>query len=439
MGILSAFRTALAGAFAAALLPAVPAAAVDIQELESPGGVSFWLVEEPSIPIVAVEMSFKGGAVMDPEDRPGLAQMVASLMDEGAGERDTVAFSNAADALAARFSFSAGREAMEVSARMLAENAPASAALLSEALSAPRFDADPMARVRGQMLSRIAETETDPQERATLAWYARAFPGHPYGRPVIGTAESVAAITREELVAAHQRLYTKSNATVAIVGAVSAEEAAALVDTMLGALPEGEPVPEVTDAQAPPPGIEVIELDVPQSVAIFGHEGLPREDEQFFAAFVMNHILGGGGFSARLMTEVREKRGLAYGVYSYFRQLEGAKLHLGSVQTANARMAESLEVIRAEWARMRDGGVSEDELADAKKYLTGAFPLRFDSNAKIAGYLVFMQTEGLGADYLDTRNARIEAVTREEIAAVAERLLDPEALSITVVGKPVGL
>jgi zinc protease len=189
----------------------------------------------------------------------------------------------------------------------------------------------------------------------------------------------------------------------------------------------------------PPKGTEVIPLDVPQSVAIFGHEGIPRDDPDFFPAFVMNYVLGGGGFSSRLMEEVREKRGLAYSVYSYLRVLDGAELVMGSVQTANERMAESLEVIRAEWARMAEGGVTDEELADAKTYLTGAFPLRFDSNAKIAGYLVFMQEEGLGADYIDTRNDRIRAVTREDIARVAGRLLDADALSVVVVGQPVGL
>jgi len=436
---MSMMRIAGAALVALGLAAPVPAAAVDIQELTSPEGTPFWLVEEPSIPIVAFEMSIKGGARLDPEDRAGLATLVSGLMEEGAGEMDPVAFSNAADALSARYGFSAGRDSVAVSARMLAENAAESAALLATALSQPRFDAAPIERVRGQMLASIAEAETDPADRAAREWYARAFPDHPYGRPTGGTDASVRAITRGEIVAAHSRLYTRANATIAIVGAIGADEAGTMVDTVLAGLPEGEPVPALPAPPAPPPGTEVIALDVPQSSAVLGHAGLPRDDEDFFAAYVMNYVLGGGGFSSRLMTEVREKRGLAYGVYSYPQLLDGAALHLAGVQTANERMAESLEVIKAEWRRMAEEGVTEQELEEAKTYLTGAFPLRFDSNAKIANYLVFLQEEELGTSYLDTRNPSIEAVTREDIARAARRLLDPEALSIVVVGQPAGL
>ena len=429
----------LAAAGLAALTLAAPARALDVQPVTSPGGVEFWLVEEPAIPIVAVEISFDGGARLDPPERPGLAKMVASLMDKGAGEREAVAFARERDRLSARFGFDAGRDSLTVSARMLAENVEASAGLLATALVAPRFDADPLARVRGQTLSSIAESETDPTSVARRQWYARAFPDHPYGTPVIGTAEAVEAVTRDELTAAHERLVTRSSATIGIVGAIGPEAAGRLVDNLMADLPEGAPRETPRTSGTPPPGTEVIQLDVPQSAALFGHAGLPREDEDFIPAYVMNHILGGGGFTSRLMEEVREKRGLAYGIYSYLQDLEAAALHLGGVQTANARMAESLSVIRDQWRRMREEGVSAQDLDRAKRYLTGAFALRFDSNAKIASYLVFVQREGLGLDYFDRRNDLIRAVTVEDVNRVAKRLLKPDALSIVVVGQPAGL
>ncbi len=307
------------------------------------------------------------------------------------------------------------------------------------ALGRPRFDPEAIERVRGQMLAAIAEAETDPGKLAGRRWFARTFPDHPYGRPVDATAESVRGLTRADLPAAHRQLLTRVNARIAVVGAIDAAAAGRLVDRVLADLPRGEPVPVERREVVPPPGIEVVELDVPQSVAIFGQRGLWRDDPDFFAAFVMNHILGGGGFESRLMQEVRVKRGLAYGVYSYLSIRDEAALLLGSVQSANARIAESLEVVRAEWARIAREGVSEEELEAAKKYLTGAFPLRFDSNAKIAGYLVFMQSAGLDPGYLERRNALIEAVTREDVARVARRLLEPDALSIVVVGRPEGL
>jgi len=426
-------------AVAVLLTLALPARALEVRDLTSPGGVGFWLVEEPAIPIVAIDIAFDGGARLDPADRPGLANMVAGLMDEGAGEMDAVAFAGARDRLSARFGFGAGRDSFTVSARMLAENVEDSAALLATALAEPRFDPAPMERVRGRILSSLAEAETDPATRASRLWYARAFPDHPYGTPVDGTAEAVRAIARDDLVAAHARLLTRAGATIGIVGAIDAATAGRMVDRLMAALPEGTVPPAPPAPKAPPQGTEVIALDVPQSAAVFGHEGIPREDPDFIPAFVMNHILGGGGFSSRLMTEVREQRGLAYGVYSYLQDLDAAALHLGGVQTANARMAESLEVIRAEWARMAREGTTAEELDKAKTYLTGAFALRFDSNAKIADYLVFVQREDLGIDYFDRRNELVRAVTVEDVNRVAQRLLRPEALSVVVVGQPAGL
>lgn len=424
----------------ALVLGALPArAAVEIQTLESPAGQPFWLVSAPEIPIVAAEISFAGGARLDPEGRSGLATMMAELLSEGAGERDAVAFAEERERLSARFGFGAERDALTASARMLVENAAESAALFATALASPRFDEEPMARIRGQRLASLAEEEEEPLSVAAKAWYARSFPDHPYGRPAGGLRQDVAEITREDLVSQHRRLVTRAAARIGIVGAVSAEEAGRLVDIMVSGLPEGEPVTAARSAATPPPGVEVIPMEVPQSAAVFGQPGIARDDPDFFAAFVMNYVLGGGGFASRLMEEVREKRGLAYSVYSYLNDLDEAALHLGAVQTANERMAESLEVIRAEWARMADEGVSAEDLEKAKRYLTGAFPLQFDSNAKIASYLVFMQAEGLPPSYLAERNAKIEAVTREDVARVAERLLRPDALSITVVGQPAGL
>ncbi len=243
----------------------------------------------------------------------------------------------------------------------------------------------------------------------------------------------------DDLRAAQQRLMTRANAHIAIVGDVGPEQAGQIVDRLVAGLPQGEPVPAEAAETVPPPGIHVIEQDVPQSVAVFGQEGIGIKDPDFFPAYVMNYILGGGGFSSRLTEEVREKRGLAYGVYSYLTELNSAKLYMGGVQTANERIAESLEVIQAEWARMAEKGVTAQELDKAKTYLTGSFPLRFDTNAKIANYLVYVMMEDLGADYINRRNDLIEAVTLQDVNRVAKRLLKPDQLSFVVVGKPVGL
>jgi zinc protease len=420
-------------------LPGPASAAVDIQEVTSPNGQVFWLVEEPAIPIVSIEIGFSGGARLDPADKTGLTNFTMALMNEGSGDLDAVAFANKADDLSARFGFSGGRDSAEVSGAFLVETLDDGIDLLALAMGSPRFDAEPVARVRGQILSGIAQSETDPDAVAGKAWAARAFPDHPYGRPSDGTKETITAMTVEDMRAAHKRLMTRATAHIGIVGAIDAAKAGEIVDKLMAVLPEGTPVTAEMRDVTPPPGIFVIDQDVPQSTAIFGHAGIARDDPDFIPAFVMNRVLGGGGFASRLMEEVREKRGLAYSVYSYLSARDEAALYLGGVSTANERVAESIDVIKTEWARMAAEGISAEDLDKAKTYLTGAFPLQFDSNAKIANYLVFVQMEDLGIDYINTRNSLIEAVTLEDIKRVAARVLQPDALSIVVVGKPVGL
>ncbi|MEM9045276.1 MAG: pitrilysin family protein [Pseudomonadota bacterium] len=317
---------------------------------------------------------------------------------------------------------------------MLVETMGPSARLLATALAVPIFDAESMERSRARMISGIAEDETDPMALARKAWYSAAYPKHPYGR--YPTSESVESLTRDDLVAALPRLVNRANATVAVVGAVTPEQAGKLVDTILGGVAEGSRVERVWSEMANDPGITVIDLPVPQSAAIFGHGSIQRTDPDFIPAFVMNYTLGGGSFNSRLTEEVREKRGLAYSVYSYMSLSGESAAYLGAVQTANESMSESIEIIQNEWKRMAGEGVSEKELEKAKKFLTGAFALRFDSNAKIANYLVFMKEENLGIDYLDRRNDLIEAVTTDDIKRAASRVLKPESLAITVVGQP---
>ncbi len=422
------------------LLLAAPAfAAAPIQRVVSPGGVEAWLVEERAIPIVSLEIEFRGGASLDPEGKEGLARLLAGLLEEGAGDLDAVGFAEAADAIAARFGFSAGRDAISVSAAMLEENRDATIDLLRLALSEPRFDEEPLARVKAQMISSIRSDETDPNARAAKAFFESAFPADPYGRPSEGTEASVAALTAEDLRAALPRLIRRGEVSIGVVGAISAEETGAMLDRLFSALLDGAPELPPRVEPSLEPGVTVIDLDVPQSVAMFGHAGILRDDPDYIPAFVMNYILGGGGFSSRLTVEVREKRGLSYSVYSYLLPMDRAGLHVGGVATANAAMVESIAVIREEWRRMAEEGVTAEELDKAKRYLTGAYALQFDSNGKIADMLVGLQSAGLPIDYPEVRNALVEAVTEEDIRRVAARLLKPEALAFVVVGRPEGL
>lgn len=422
----------------AALLLAFPADAVEIQEVTSPGGIEAWLVEDDSIPFVALELRFGGGASLDAPGKRGAVNLMTAVIEEGAGDLDAQGFAEAREALAASYRFSVGDDTLSVSARMLTENRDAAVDLLKLALTEPRFDEDAVNRVRGQVLSGLQSDAQDPGTLAGRAFDALAFGAHPYGSAKDGTLESVAALTRADIVEAHASSIARDRVVVAAVGDITAGELGALLDTLLADLPEtGAPLPERAELGLTG-GVTVIGFDTPQSVVVFGHEGLARDDPDFFPAYILNQILGGGGFSSRLMQEVREARGLTYGVYSYIVPRDHAETWQGSFASSNDRVAEAIEVVRAEWAKAAQG-VTEAELEAAKTYLTGSYPLRFDGNGQIADILVGMQLDDLPADYVNTRNAEVEAVTLEDIARVAAERLRPEDLRFVVAGRPVAL
>lgn len=422
------------------LLLALPArAAVDIEKITSPGGIAAWLVEEHSIPFVALELRFKGGASLDEAGKRGAVNLMTGLIEEGAGDLDARGFAEAQQALAAKFNFRTYDDSVEVGARFLTKNREAAVALLKSALTEPRFDADAIERVREQVLSGIRSGATDPDKIASMTFGRMAFGDHPYATALDGTGESVSALTRDDIVAAHRNVLTLDHIYVSAVGDITAGELGALLDTLLGDLPgNGAPLLGPADFLLGG-GVTVVPFDTPQSVAIFAQKGISRDDPDFFPAFVMNQILGGGNFTSRLMSEVREKRGLTYSVYSYLVPMDQIDLYMGRVASANDRIAEAIQVIRDEWARIAAEGVSEAELEDARTYLTGAYPLRFDGNATIADIMVGMQESGLPIDYIATRNDKVNAVTMGDVRRVAARLVDPEGLHFIVVGQPVGL
>lgn len=413
----------------------------EIQKVVSPLGIEAWLVEEYAVPLIAVEVGFVGGAREDPIGKEGLARMASALIDEGAGDLSSQDFQKKLEDLAVRMRFTAGRDAVYGSVRMLADRKGEAMDMFRLAMTAPRFDNEPVTRIRQQLLASLRRDSSDPDTIAQESWFSAVLGDHPYARPVKGTPDSLSTINAEDLRGLVSRMFARDNLKIAVVGAISADELAALLDKTFGDLPETSTradVPEVDSLQAPGQ-VLVFERDQPQSVAVFGREGLKIEDPDFIPAFVMNYILGGGGFSSRLMEEVREKKGLAYGIYSYLLPLDYGAFYYGSVGTENARIAETIDIIKSEFAKMCDDGVSEKELADAKTYLTGSFPLRFDSNSSIANQLVGFQLSNRGIDYINERNGLIDAVTVEDIARVAQRLLQPDDLTFAVVGKPKGI
>ena len=414
-------------------------AEVAIQQLTSPGGINAWLVEEHSIPFTALEIRFRGGTSLDAPGKRGATNLMMGLLEEGAGDMDARAFAEAVEGLAANFSFDSHSDAVTISAEFLSENRDEAIELLRLALQEPTFAEADLERVRAQVLSNIQSNLTDPDRIASDRFYALAYGDHPYGSSGDGTQGSVGALTRDDVLAAHRAVLARDRLYVGAVGDITADDLTTLLDRLFGALPAtGDAMPRRVE-NALTGGVTVVDFETPQSVALFGHDGLKRDDPDFFTAYVMNHILGGSNFGSRLTIEVREKRGLTYGVSSFLVPRDLSELMIGQVSSANDRIAQAIDVVRVEWARLATDGVTEDELSQAKTFLTGAYPLRFDGNSRIAGILVGMQMIDLTPDYITSRNARIEAVTADDVARVAARLLDADGLHFVVVGQPEGL
>jgi zinc protease len=419
---------------------ASPSRAATVQKVVSKSGLEAWLVEDYAVPLVALDFAFAGGASQDPPQKAGAATMLAALLDEGAGELDADAFHRALEDKAIEISFSADRDSLRGRMKSLTRNIEPAFDLLRLAVAASRLDPDAIERVRAQMLANLKREANDPDELANQAWRKSAFPGHPYGLPTRGEPTSVPGITRDDLVALREKLLARGNLKIAAVGAIDAARLAAALDAVFGALPAEPrlaPVPEVTlqglGSRA------IVDVDVPQAAIRFGLPGISHHDPDFAAATVVNHILGGGVFSARLFKEVREKRGLAYSVYSQLGSLAHGAFFSGGTSTKNERAAESLSVIAAEIDRLAADGPTAEELDKAKKYLIGSYALRFDTSTKIAGNLVQLQIDGFGVEYLDRRNELIAAVTLEDAKRVAKRLFAGKKLMVAVAGRPQGL
>ncbi len=433
------FRTFFGGLILL-LAAGLPARAVEVQRVVSPGAIEAWLVEDHSNPIISLSLAFRGAAALDPAGREGLAAMVAATIDEGAGDLESQAFRARMEDLSIRVSFDAGLDEFGGTLRTLTENRETAFDLLRLALTEPRFDDAPVERIRGQILAGLRQSIEDPNDIAGRNVMRLYFPDHPYGRPSEGTPESVAAITTADLRRFVAARFGRDQLKVAVVGDITAGELAALLDRTFLALPAVAAGAEVPDATPQGAGeLVVIEKNIPQSVVSFGHIGIKRDDPDFYTAYVVNYILGGGGFAARLYEEIREKRGLAYSVYSYLHPLRHAALLGGGVATQNARVGQSIELIRQEWARMAASGPSEAELEAAKTFLTGSYPLRQSSSGRIARMLLGIQLENLGIEYINRRNGLIEAVTLEDARRVAKRLYDEKQLTFVIVGQPEGV
>lgn len=418
---------------------------LEIKELVTPSGIRFWFVADTSRPIVSLKMAWKGGAVSEAPAQGGITQLMAHLLDEGAGDLSASEFQNALSAQGIRLSFSAGLETVTGSLQFLTHQQKPALSLLKLALQQPRFDPEAIERIRVLQISQRKRALSNPDVLNNENWWRLAYGDHAYARPISGTQKTIQTLTRDQLVARHQAHFARDNLFIALVGHMQEDEAIASVDAVFSALPahaqvtqiEKKPLSQATRASDNNQNRRKLIYPTPQSDIIFGLEGIAYQDKDFFAAYVMNYILGGGGLSARLMEEIREKRGLAYSVYSSLYELDISALWTGNMASSPENVDLAIALLETEMQKMRQTPVSATELANAKAYLIGSYLFRFDSGEKIARQLLSMQLNGFGRDYPNQRQARIEAVQAADIQRVAQRILTPEHLLISVLTPPV--
>ena len=416
------------------------AQAVTVQRVVSPQGIEAWLVEDHTNPILSMRFAFRGGAALDPSGKEGLARMVSALLDEGAGSLNSQAFQRKLEDLSVQLSFNTGRDTFSGRLKTLSKRRNKAFNLLRLALTAPRFDGEAIERIRSQIIASLKQDLEAPDLIASRAMMKRLFPSHPYGRPTHGTIKSVKTIRASDLKTFVKKRLARSQLIIGVVGDIRADQLGKLLDQAFSGLPKEASPSSVKDVVPTTDGrTTVIKKQIPQSSIAFAQLGLKRNDPDFYTMFVLNYILGSGGFTSRLYLEVREKRGLAYSISTGLYPLNHAALLWGTSGTANKRTAETLKLVRAEWRRLANKGVTLSELKDAKTYLTGSFPLRFTSSGRIASILVSMQFNKLGIGYLDQRNGFIEKVTLKGVNRLAKRMLDDKKLSIVVVGSPSGV
>jgi zinc protease len=403
------------------------------------GPFTAWLVEDHSIPVVSVAWSWPGGASTDPAGQEGTAALSAAMLTEGAGDLRALAFADALRDAAIGLHFSAGRDSFDGSFRCLTDALPEALRLARLAMTAPRMDEDAFERVRARAIAGARTQLETPRGQAGRAFWASAFPGHPAGRPANGTAESLTVIRPEALRATLDAQLRRDGVLIGVAGAIRPAQLAALMQELFGDLPAGAPA-------TPPPlplftafGRQVVAVPSPQSQIVFGQPGIAPSDPDWEAAQIVLRVLGGGGFSSRLMEAVRVQRGLTYGIGVGLDTLFGGGVITGGFATENAKVAEGLLVTRGVWSDLAQAGPTEDELEEAVAYLTGSLPLQFTDSRRIAATLLAMRRNNRPIDWLAGRNDRLRAITRSDVVRLSAALLKPESLAVTVAGEPVGL
>ena len=413
--------------------PTASLCATKVQRLVSPGGIEAWFVQDKTVPLIAMEYAFAGGAAQDPAHKPGVGNLVAELLDEGSGNLDSKTFHDRLERRAIDMSFSVTRDYFRGSLRLLKDNRDEAFGLLHSALTLPHFDNVDVERLRSQVLSGLKRDTSNPNSLAGRKFLEIAFGDHPYGRQTAGTLESVPTITVADMKEYVRRVLARDTLKIAVVGDVDPATLGELLDRTFADLPAKAnlaPVPDIVAAK--PPQHAFVPFDMPQTAIVFGSPGVMRHEPNFMAAYIVTHTLGGGGLSSRLYREVRDTRGLAYSIFGSLSWMEHSALFIGNTGTRADRAGETMDAIEKEVRHMAEDGPTERELDEAKSYLKGSQMLALDTSAKLAAGLLQYQLDRLPIDYLEQRNALVDAVTLDDAKNAAKRLWGDGLITVMV-------
>jgi len=412
------------------------AAQIEPTQFQTENGMTVLTLEQNAVPIVTIQVLVRAGSVDDPKPKIGLANMTAALLEEGTEKRTSIEISEALDFMGADLSIRASKDYTTIQIRVLKKDLEAGFDLLSDLVIHPIFDPKEIARIRKQIVGEILSQQDQPELIASIAFQEIIYGDHPYRHPTLGFEASLEKIHRKDLVVFHNTYYRPNNAIIAVVGDITEARSKALVASYFGGWERGVSVSALHPVQAlPAPALKRIEKDLNQATVILGHVGIDRANPDYYAIQVMNYILGGGGFSSRMMKDIRDDKGLVYSIYSYF----SANLYPGAFsvtfQTKSSSAGEAVSAARSVIESLRATGATEEELVEAKAYLTGNFPLQIDTTQKIASFLATIAFYGLGLDYFDTYAERVNRVTREDVFRVALKYLHPNQMVLVIVGK----
>jgi zinc protease len=426
--------------FIGMMLASFSAQAANVQEVTSPHGVTAWLIEDHKLPIIAMQFAFRGGTEQDPANKQGLSNLTMNLLTEGAGDYDAAAFQQKLADNSITLGFEAGRDSLSGTLKSLTQDDATAFDLLRLALTQPRFEKSEFDRLRNQQLAGLRGQLGNPGWQARYALFQQIYGQHPYGERRYGSTQTLAAITRSDIRDFAATHFARDNLVVAVAGDITPKQLGPLLDRAFAELPKHARLATIPEVVWPhDQAIVLVPREGTQTELLFALPAPKRDSPDWYATEIANYILGGGGFSSRLMQDVRDKKGLTYGINTGLSSMDHGAIIVGEAATDNARTGQAWDIASDTLRRFYQDGATDKEIEAAKDYLTGVMPLAMTSTDKIANVLLDIQLEHLGSDYLDRRNDNIRHVSDDDVQHAIQRWFNPDMLTLAMVGKPEGI